>query len=240
MGFNDGDVTWELVWKESRLRCVEGAETISYNMPGKTASREWEEDVGVSRGVFEYGTNALVLLTGFREAYDRFPKKIYFFATHKEQRDYNAKHSKQESDDPIGDSDVGSSVDETSTRSPERVQQSPPFKLHQSLSSSTIVASQSGVMGLETIAQGQEELRQQHEARHTELKRELQQSQDHVISRLKDQLQEQFQVQLREQKREYEKMALQSQAQSQTELRALQDQLAEMKEILAAALNSRS
>jgi hypothetical protein len=35
-------------------------------------------------------------------------------------------------------------------------------------------------------------------------------------------------------------MALQSQAQSQTELRALQDQLAEMKEILSAALNTRS
>ncbi|KAK3827956.1 MAG: hypothetical protein J3Q66DRAFT_382813 [Benniella sp.] len=84
---------------------------------------------------------------------------------------------------------------------------------------------------------GQEELRQQHDARHTELKRELQQSQNQLVSRLKDQLQEQFQVQFQGQRREYGRIALQSQAQSQTELRALQDQLAEMKEILSAALN---
>jgi hypothetical protein len=35
VAFTDGDMTWELIWKESRLRCIEGAETLTYNISGK-------------------------------------------------------------------------------------------------------------------------------------------------------------------------------------------------------------
>ncbi|KAK3828026.1 MAG: hypothetical protein J3Q66DRAFT_321650, partial [Benniella sp.] len=33
VAFTDGDVSWQLIWRESRLRCIEGAETVSYNIP---------------------------------------------------------------------------------------------------------------------------------------------------------------------------------------------------------------
>lgn len=36
VAYNDGDMTWELIWKDSRLRCIEGAETLTYNVSGKT------------------------------------------------------------------------------------------------------------------------------------------------------------------------------------------------------------
>ncbi|KAK3828140.1 MAG: hypothetical protein J3Q66DRAFT_434734 [Benniella sp.] len=61
VAFNDGDMTWELVWRESRLRCNEGAETIAYSIPG------------------------------FRENYNIFPEEIYYTATHRMQKDYERK-----------------------------------------------------------------------------------------------------------------------------------------------------
>ncbi|KAI8350212.1 hypothetical protein B0O80DRAFT_458336 [Mortierella sp. GBAus27b] len=63
VAFNDGDEKWLLTWRESRLRCIEGAETITYHIPG------------------------------FRDFSPWFPKKIYYFASEKERNDYWAKHS---------------------------------------------------------------------------------------------------------------------------------------------------
>ncbi|KAK3828025.1 MAG: hypothetical protein J3Q66DRAFT_321646, partial [Benniella sp.] len=64
VAFTDGDVSWKLIWRESRLRCIEGAETVSYNIPN------------------------------YREAHhDIFPKTIYYFDTRKEQREYREKYS---------------------------------------------------------------------------------------------------------------------------------------------------
>ncbi|KAF9355009.1 hypothetical protein BGX34_010700 [Mortierella sp. NVP85] len=184
LAFNDGDTTWELTWKESRLRCVEGAETATYNIPG------------------------------FREAYDMFPDKIYYFATHKEQKEFHAKYSQEDTDDLIGGSsdDISGSGD-ARTRSCEHDQQDPSKKSHPASSSSTAVSLKSSTVDLEAIKQGQEELKAQHETKQQELKQELQ-SQGLMVARLVDQLQEQ--------KHEFER------------------QMAEMKEMLAAALAARS
>ena len=35
MAFDDAAETWELVWMENKLRYIERAETITYNIPGK-------------------------------------------------------------------------------------------------------------------------------------------------------------------------------------------------------------
>ncbi|KAK3828028.1 MAG: hypothetical protein J3Q66DRAFT_434647 [Benniella sp.] len=77
--FDDGDVSWELVWNESRLRCIEEAEAVSYNIPN------------------------------YREANpDIFPKKIYYFGTRKEQKVYWDKHLDGHEED-CDDTHVGSS-----------------------------------------------------------------------------------------------------------------------------------
>ncbi|KAK3828030.1 MAG: hypothetical protein J3Q66DRAFT_321662, partial [Benniella sp.] len=33
VAFTDGDMSWKLIWRESRLQCIEGAEMASYNIP---------------------------------------------------------------------------------------------------------------------------------------------------------------------------------------------------------------
>ncbi|KAF9274975.1 hypothetical protein BGZ68_000210 [Mortierella alpina] len=51
LAFNDGDKTWRLVWLKNRLRYIESAENLSYRVPG------------------------------LRQAYDCFPKEIYYSST---------------------------------------------------------------------------------------------------------------------------------------------------------------
>jgi hypothetical protein len=46
-GFNDGDVTWELEWRNIRLQYIEIAEMIACNSPGNILQR-------MSRGFFKH------------------------------------------------------------------------------------------------------------------------------------------------------------------------------------------
>ncbi|KAK3827973.1 MAG: hypothetical protein J3Q66DRAFT_409118 [Benniella sp.] len=82
VAFNDGDMTWELEWRDIRLQYIEIAETIAYTFPG------------------------------YREAHhDIFPKEIYYVATRQEQNDYHAKYFQVERDGLVGgDSNGGSSI----------------------------------------------------------------------------------------------------------------------------------
>ncbi|KAF8924959.1 hypothetical protein BGZ58_001269 [Dissophora ornata] len=63
VAFIKGDDSWRLVWIDSRLRCIESAENLSYHIPG------------------------------FRQTYDWFPKEIYFAASPKQVREYREKYS---------------------------------------------------------------------------------------------------------------------------------------------------
>ncbi|KAK3810333.1 MAG: hypothetical protein J3Q66DRAFT_352823 [Benniella sp.] len=73
--FNVGDKTWLLTWKQCRLRRIEQAETITYNIPG------------------------------LREHYPLFPDKIYYFASDKEQKEYRAKYFPVDLEDIKGNQD---------------------------------------------------------------------------------------------------------------------------------------
>ncbi|KAF9355011.1 hypothetical protein BGX34_010702 [Mortierella sp. NVP85] len=173
--YEDGDVTWELVWKESRLRCIEGAETLTYNIPG------------------------------FRQAHDIFPEKIYYFATHQEQKDYIAKYSKKNKNVLIDTQshDISDTVDMSIGKNDDSQGSSSAATTAAGAASSSSSPSKTAV--LKTIQKGQEALKKQHETNQQELKREMQ-SQGQVVTHLKDQLQE------------------------------LEKQMADMKEMLAAAL----
>ncbi|KAF9350496.1 hypothetical protein BGX34_001192 [Mortierella sp. NVP85] len=209
VAFNDGDTTWELIWKESRLRCVEKAENLTYN------------------------------ITGFREVYNLFPKEIYYFATHKEQKDYQAKYSQEYTDDLLGGSG-GDICTETHEKDPEN-------------NSSTATATHTNIQDTEVIHLNREQSKQ-HGAEHKRPKQELHQSREQIVELLKAQMQElkrnlekitvQSREQLKEQRIEFEKMVmalqLQSQEQLKTEVRVLQDQLTATNEILAASLKARS
>ncbi|KAF9120455.1 biogenesis of lysosome- organelles complex 1 subunit 2 [Mortierella sp. 14UC] len=62
VAFTKGDDAWRLVWIKSRLRYIEAAENLSFQIPG------------------------------FRQTYDWFPEEIYFTATTKDMEDYLKKH----------------------------------------------------------------------------------------------------------------------------------------------------
>ncbi|KAF9932497.1 hypothetical protein FBU30_008070 [Linnemannia zychae] len=64
VAFTKGDDGWRLAWIESRLRYIESAENMSYNIPG------------------------------FRQTHNWFPKQIYFSATSQQVRDYQEKYHK--------------------------------------------------------------------------------------------------------------------------------------------------
>ncbi|KAF9577136.1 hypothetical protein BGW38_007846, partial [Lunasporangiospora selenospora] len=59
--FEKGDDGWRLKWVENRLRYIESAENLSYNIPG------------------------------FRKKYDIFPKEIYFSIPSRPIKDYQSK-----------------------------------------------------------------------------------------------------------------------------------------------------
>ncbi|KAF9402548.1 hypothetical protein BGX21_009703 [Mortierella sp. AD011] len=71
VAFSTGDETWLSVWTENRLRYVESAESLTYNIPG------------------------------FRDAHDWFPKEIYYSATLQEVKDYHEKYFKKSDQDSI-------------------------------------------------------------------------------------------------------------------------------------------
>ncbi|KAG0262666.1 hypothetical protein BGZ95_003972 [Linnemannia exigua] len=71
VAFAKGDDAWRLAWIKSRLRYIESAENLSYDIPG------------------------------FRQTYDWFPKEIYFTATAKEIEDYLKKHPESRREEPI-------------------------------------------------------------------------------------------------------------------------------------------
>ncbi|KAF9959409.1 hypothetical protein BGZ65_000428 [Modicella reniformis] len=83
VAYNDADETWRIIWKESRLRYIESAEEITYNVPG------------------------------LRESYDLFPKNVYFFANQKEQKVYRAKYSDDDIGDFLGGGCGGGNSDMT-------------------------------------------------------------------------------------------------------------------------------
>ncbi|KAF9133430.1 hypothetical protein BGW39_009741 [Mortierella sp. 14UC] len=58
LAFNESDGTWHLTWLENRLRYIESAENMSYQIPG------------------------------FRETHDWFPREIYYSATPRQVKDY--------------------------------------------------------------------------------------------------------------------------------------------------------
>jgi len=89
-----------------------------------------------------------------------FTEKIYYFATHKKQKDYFAKYSGEETDALVGGGSGGSSENGgTNIKSCEHDQQGPSFNLDQISSSSASVAPQTSVVDLASIKQGQEELK---------------------------------------------------------------------------------
>ncbi|KAG0003794.1 hypothetical protein BGZ79_011080 [Entomortierella chlamydospora] len=71
VAFSTGNETWLSVWTENRLRHVESAESLTYNIPG------------------------------FRDARDWFPKEIYYSATLQEVKDYHEKYFKKDVQDSV-------------------------------------------------------------------------------------------------------------------------------------------
>ncbi|KAG0044185.1 hypothetical protein BGZ83_010573 [Gryganskiella cystojenkinii] len=69
VAFDEGGGSWRLVWIESRLRCIESAENMSYYIPG------------------------------YRETYDVFPEVIYYTATEKQVKEYRKKFFKTLAED---------------------------------------------------------------------------------------------------------------------------------------------
>ncbi|KAG0359857.1 hypothetical protein BG005_011987 [Podila minutissima] len=58
VAFNNGDMSWHQVWLRNRMRVVESAENMSYQIPG------------------------------FRKAHDWFPREIYYSVTHEQAKAY--------------------------------------------------------------------------------------------------------------------------------------------------------
>ncbi|KAF9969533.1 hypothetical protein BGZ65_011847 [Modicella reniformis] len=183
MAFTDDDEAWQLVWMESRLRCIERAENITYNIPGL-------------------------------RSHDCFPQKIYYFATQRRQRKYWDKYSQEDSNNLItSDGSVGAKFQKQDGQDPP-----PEARLGSGSPGSTTTPSRA--VDVEVVRQGQEELRQGQE----ELKR--------IQGELKRELKQELRQGQEELKQELK--------QSQADLRALQNQLAEMKEIVAVALKART
>ncbi|KAG0209287.1 hypothetical protein BGX33_005713 [Mortierella sp. NVP41] len=67
LAFNESDGTWHLTWLENRLRYIESAENMSYQIPG------------------------------FRETHDWFPREIYYSATPRQVKDYERELQNDES-----------------------------------------------------------------------------------------------------------------------------------------------
>ncbi|KAF9933488.1 hypothetical protein FBU30_005329 [Linnemannia zychae] len=74
LAFNESDGTWHLTWLENRLRYIESAENMSYQIP----------DLALNH-------------TGFRETHDWFPREIYYSATPRQARDYERELQNDES-----------------------------------------------------------------------------------------------------------------------------------------------
>ncbi|KAG0271838.1 hypothetical protein BGZ95_000286 [Linnemannia exigua] len=67
LAFNESDGTWHLTWLENRLRYIESAENMSYQIPG------------------------------FRETHDWFPREIYYSATPRQVKAYERELQNDES-----------------------------------------------------------------------------------------------------------------------------------------------
>ncbi|KAF9287035.1 hypothetical protein BGZ68_002303 [Mortierella alpina] len=68
VAFNNGDTSWRQVWLRNRMRVVESAENLSYQIPG------------------------------FREAYDWFPREIYYSVTHEQSKGYKRRWASEGED----------------------------------------------------------------------------------------------------------------------------------------------
>ncbi|KAG0227939.1 hypothetical protein BGX31_006787 [Mortierella sp. GBA43] len=69
VAFNNADEVWMMAWTKNRLRCIQEAETLSYNIPG------------------------------FRKIHDWFPDEIYYTATLQQQKDYYAQYPQEDNDE---------------------------------------------------------------------------------------------------------------------------------------------
>ncbi|KAF9355296.1 hypothetical protein BGX34_010552 [Mortierella sp. NVP85] len=132
VAFSVADENWVLVWTENRLRFIEVAETLSYTIPG------------------------------FRQAYDWFPKEIYYTATLQQQKDYLTKYPNKSKKNPILDGVSGGPRKQDSAG-----------KAGSDSRSSTRMASESSAIDLDVVKQGQEELKELQKSQHEEHKQSL-------------------------------------------------------------------
>jgi len=101
-------------------------------------------------------------MIGFRQAYDWFPKEIYYTATLQQQKDYLTKYPNKSKKNPILDGVSGGSRKQDSTG-----------KAGSDSRSSTRVASGPGAIDLDVVKQGQEELKELQKSQHEEHKQSL-------------------------------------------------------------------
>ncbi|KAG0002127.1 hypothetical protein BGZ65_002902, partial [Modicella reniformis] len=169
------------------------------NMPFNAGDESWQLVWMESRlRWIERAENIAHNIPGLRNVYDLFPQKIYYFATQKQQKKYWEKYSQEDCNDLIS-STVSGDAEFQKQAGLDRLDQL-------AFGSSGVVPTQSILVDLGAVKQGQEELREQHEAKHEELKQEL--------DALRNQLAHDVVRQ---------------------EMNALRDQLAEMKDLLAQA-----
>ena len=100
---NDGDQTWQLDWLEYRMRYVECAENMTYDIPGKHLQPEKKQGCfGTLRG--RSGLNPMLNASyfslcffffnsalGFRENHKYFPDMIYYTGTPLRVKEYQKK-----------------------------------------------------------------------------------------------------------------------------------------------------
>ncbi|KAF9344904.1 hypothetical protein BGX34_005232, partial [Mortierella sp. NVP85] len=168
----------------------------------------------------------LNVLIGFREAYNYFPDRIYYFGTRKEQKEYNKKYSCEDGEDLIG----GKSI-----RSGQRNSMSGP-----SPDAATSYPASMIIRSYDELKLHQEDQHHKdHKAGMEELKKELKHEREQSQSHLKG-----LQDRLREQKLELQSQFKEQQRTLQEQLREQQQgfekQMADMKEMLAAVLASKS
>lgn len=102
--FDDGYRTWELEWLQNRMRYVERAENLTYDIPGNLPSTFFSTsffplpiyDPGTDKCSMPYYLFLTLSLynswcnlkIGYRAAHDYFPETIFYTATPQEVREY--------------------------------------------------------------------------------------------------------------------------------------------------------
>ncbi|KAF9361006.1 hypothetical protein BGX34_007377 [Mortierella sp. NVP85] len=196
VAFDDAAETWELVWMENKLRYIERAETITYNIPGYRESSSW------------------------------FPNEIYYSATLQNRRGYETKYRKKGEDSIGDSTRYHGKFRKTNAMGVEFVkrgheelkelQKSQHEEQKQNVEKMTKELKnelEKSTTDHKTVRAGHEELKQNIELIRKELKNELkeelkqeiqqsQQNLNNMLSQLKDQ-QHQLQIELERQRQEF-------------------------------------